>query len=371
MSEAKFLSKSAAQIKKDTSSAPFLGMDAGTVYHDPEGYRAPMSVDLRQKYWEKNKPVFDQWDEYTKNGWNPRETTRKIRKNLDTGDWNLPIFYHPEVSVIQPEQTPAANLIARQVVENTTIDVTAQTDQPEPEFGLENTSDTESSYPYADATHTDYQFDVEGYGLASRIEDKLILGAQTLRASESVVETAQLNGMRQLEEKQIYFGTNYDANGFEGFQDMGNEKEQLDTDGTDVDWETKTRELITKVVEEGGNMGDVAVFTDFGTYDEVRDDLTDYTRYTPGGDALDFGFKTLEFDSVPIYRSTLIDRKTDRSTGDPFMFAVDMGKHYMGMLQDATVKPLAKRAPQEEIATDAYGALVSKAKPQIQYFAEA
>ncbi len=46
-----------------------------------------------------------------------------------------------------------------------------------------------------------------------------------------------------------------------------------------------------------------------------------------------------------------------------------MSAHYMAMLQDLTVKPLAKVGPQEQFATDAYGTFVSKAPDKVQYLA--
>jgi len=49
------------------------------------------------------------------------------------------------------------------------------------------------------------------------------------------------------------------------------------------------------------------------------------------------------------------------------MIAMDMSNHYMAMLQELTVKPLAKVAPQEQFATDAYGTFVSEAQDHIQY----
>lgn len=365
----KSVSKEAVRANSDHNQ--FNGLEEHTVYWDPLGGRVGKPINLKQDFYEQDRDILEKWDELMNKGYSVNGATREIRKNLDTGDWNLPTFYQPEVNVVQPELTPLADLLPRETIQNETVNVTVETEQPGVAAPLETTDDSEGSYTYADGTYSDYTFDVVGYGLASRLEDKLIMSAQSLRSTESVAETAHMNAMRQFEEAQIIHGTNNDADAFDGIDDMGTEYKTLDTTSSQ-DYAKEVRELIDEVEFQGGNRGDIAIVTDFATHRRIREDMQDFTRYQIGDrDELGFGFSTMELDGVPIMKSHAIT-KNDGSlqSGDGFIYGLDAGSHYMGMLQDTTVKPLAKVAPQEQFATDAYGTFVSEAKDHLQYIAK-
>jgi len=84
---------------------------------------------------------------------------------------------------------------------------------------------------------------------------------------------------------------------------------------------------------------------------------------------LGYGFQALQFDGIQIWKSNGLIKQDQiaTDTDETIMVAADMGSNYMGMLQDMTVKPLAKVAPQEQFATDVYGTFVSEAPSHIQY----
>lgn len=354
----------------------FQDLDPNVVYHDPLGARTSGPIgknarDIKQVMWEEYQDagIVKKFDELQRKGWTVSQTVEHIQKNYDTGDFSIPIFHVPEVNVVNPEKTPAADMIARETVDTNRVQVTPELDQPDIEFGLETTNDTEGSYTYADGTYdasATYEYEVVGYGLATRLEDKLVLSTDALRSTPSVAEQAQANAIRQQEERQILLGD--DPNGFDGFTDLGTEHTSVDP-STSVNYKEEIRGLIDEVEFEGGDPSTIAVFVDFDTHRELRSELDNNLRYLDPGDEVGFGFRVLEFDGVPVMKSHALTRKDTLTSGDSAdnIIAVDMSNHYMGMLQDMTMKPLARIGPQEQMATDAYGTLVSEAQPHIQY----
>lgn len=364
-------SKGKLSKKKDSLyKGSFSDLPDKTVYWDPQGFRKGASVDLKKEFWEEYKEsgIVEDFDQMQKQGYPLEETVSEIAKNYDTGDWNIPIFFVPEIRVSQPERTPVADNIPRVSVNSDTVNVTEETDQPDPTFGLETTDDTEGSYDYADGSYTDHQYDVVGYGVASRLEDKMVLSSDVLRATQSVAEQAHANGIRQTEERQILRGTENDANGFNGMKDEGTLSTTLDL-ANSQNWKEELRDLISEVEFQGGDRGNIAVIVDFDTFNSIANDLEDEVRYVDPGEELGYGFQALKFDGVQIWKSNGLIKQDQIATGtdETIMVAADMGSNYMAMLQDMTVKPLAKVAPQEQFATDVYGTFVSEAPSHIQY----
>lgn len=370
---------SGAELQKQAGSLyknSFNDLDAETIYKDPLGFMTPggvnqNGVNLVKDMWEayEEAGIVEKFDELQRKGYPLSETVKTIAKDYDTGTWDIPIFHVPEVNVVNPERTPAADMIPRVTTDSDTVKVTAETDQPSVGWGLEDTSEDENSeYSYADGSYDTYSYDVVGYGLASRLEDKMILASDQIRSTQSVAETAHANAIRQEEERQILLGTDNNSDGFDGALDLGTEFKTLDLDDS-INWKEEIRSLIDEVEFEGGDPGSIAVFCDFDTHRKVRNELDDITRYTPTNNELGFGFRVLEFDGVPIMKSHALPRadSIDTDTDEAAIFAMDMSNNYMAMLQDMTMKPLAKLGPQERFATDAYGTFVSEAKTHIQY----
>lgn len=379
-----FISKSKADISKRKNQlfkSSFGDLQENDIYFDPMGWRAGRPVNGKQTIYEiwKKTGALDAFDKYQKQGFTLGQTVEMIQKNYDTGDWSLPVFFVPEIHVVNPELTPASDLITRQAIQNDSVTVTAETAQASVGWGLETTDNSEGSYSYSDGTYTNYDYDVYGYGLASRLEDKLVLAANSLRSTQSVAQQCHMNSIRQAEEAQIFYGQTSSGNmegddsGFEGFVDWGSEYTDV-TDGidltSDVNWKKQLRGIINELEYNGANPGTTVCFTDFETHAEIANDLDDYVRYETMGDKLGFGFRTMTFDGVPVMKTHGIKKhSTATNDGDPVLFAVDMSAHFMAMLQDVTLKPLAKVGPAEQFATDAYGCLVSEAKDKILYLA--
>src|SRR6056297_1762603 len=106
--------KSKQEIKKhkdELFAKSFGDLDDGEIYRDPLGFKTPgavgqNAVELQKARYEqlRDEPVFDdgssvleKWDELQRKGFNVKQTTEEIQKNLDTGDWALPLDILPEV----------------------------------------------------------------------------------------------------------------------------------------------------------------------------------------------------------------------------------------------------------------------------------
>ena len=204
----------------------FGDLPEGTIYRDPAGFKAGEAITLqkdrfdqlaREPAFEDGDTILEKWNSLQKKGFSIAETTKEIRKNLDTGDWTLPLDIIPEIFVVNPEMLPLADMIPRVTTQDDEVVPTPLTDHPDISHGLETTNDTEGSYSYSDPTYDDtVSFDVIGYGAATRLEDKLILASSNLRNAESSQEQAFMRAMRQEEERQLILGSNNDANGFTG-----------------------------------------------------------------------------------------------------------------------------------------------------------
>jgi hypothetical protein len=183
----------------------FGDLPDGTIYRDPMGMKTAdgSAVELQKDRFEQlardpvpalsdlvakdeDPTILNAWNRLQRNGFGLAETTKEIRKNLDTGDWTLPLDIIPEVFVVQPEQLPLADMIPRVTTQDDDVVPTPLTDHPSISHGLETTDDTEGSYTYSDPTYdSTLSFPVIGYGAATRLEDKLILASSNLRNAES------------------------------------------------------------------------------------------------------------------------------------------------------------------------------------------
>jgi len=384
--------KNRRQIQKNADTMyqrSFGDLPDGTIYRDPAGWKSGdgSAIELQKARFEQlareevselshmvpagEKPtILKAWNEYQRKGFGALETTQEIRKNLDTGDFTLPLDIIPEVFVVQPEQLPMADMITRVTTQDDTVVPTPLTDHPDISFGLETTNDTEGSYDFSDPTYDDtLEFDVVGYGAATRLEDKLILAASNVRNAESTQEQAFLRAMRQEEERQIILGTDNNASGWDGLNDFIStgdgaiEGDLGDPDSANPeDFEQATRDIIDAAEFAGAPRDSLAVVCDFDWHKEVRKSLVSQQRYDGDITEVGAGFEAMTLDNVPIMKSNAIPRVTERSDGGTHnqAYAVNMEATYLSMLQETQVVPLAKTGPQERFAVDAYGTLVSE-----------
>jgi len=382
--------KSKQYVKKNAESLykrSFGDLPDGTIYRDPCGWKAGESITLQKDRFEQlarepvaglesmvakdeQPTVLNAWNAYQERGFTVAETTKQIRKSLDTGDWTLPLDILPDIFVVNPEQLPMADMMARVTTQDDEVVPTPLTAHPSISHGLETTTDQEGSYTYSDPTYdSTVSYDVLGYGAATRLEDKLILASSNLRNAESSQEEAFMRAMRQEEERQIILGTDNNSNGFDGLNDFISSGEgdnvttvDIDTSGTPSDFEAATRDIIDSAEYEGAPRENLAVVCGFDWHKEVRKSLVSQQRFDGNVTEVGAGFEAMTLDNVPVMKSHAISRYTDRGTDvtNRQAYTVNMEAHYLAMLQEPQLKPLAKVAPQEQFAVDAYGALVAE-----------
>jgi len=382
--------KSAQEIKKNKDqlySKSFGDLPDGTIYRDPAGFKSGDGhpIELQKDRFEQlarepvsglehmvksgeDSTILNAWNSYQRKGFSPLETTREIRKNLDTGDWTLPLDIIPQVFVVNPERLPMADMMARVTTQDDEVVPTPLTDHPDMDWGLETTNDTEGSYGYKDPTYDDtLSFNVVGYGAATRLEDKLILASSNLRNAESSQEQAFMRGLRQAEERAIIKGSNYNASAWTGFDDLiTNDDGAVETDvsatANPEDFEQATRDIIDAAEYAGAPRENLAVVVGFDWHKEVRKSLVSQQRYEGGITEVGAGFSAMTLDDVPVMKSHAVTRISDQSatTTENKAYTVNMDATYLSMLQEPQIKPLAKVAPQEQFAVDAYGTLTSE-----------
>jgi len=361
----------------------FKDLDAGVTFHDPQGGRG-QARSMKQEIYKWMKEAIDLFEEkHVEKGFSLYDAQQMVRKSLDSGDWALPVYHLPDVQVINPEQTPLADMLPRETIDNDTVKVQVVDEDgfPSVTSGLGGDTSSVRDWDYSDASYSTETFNVVGYNTGTLIEDKLALSSRVLRDATSIAQTNVVNAMRIHEEKQLIqgdgtnAGTSNDTSMWPGLVDQNTALSSYSdpqANWSDSDWIENTRALITEVEKHGGNRNNTGVVVGFDAYNELANALTDFTRYeVQGTDTIDFGFDTLQVDGVPIYKSHGFSTEVgddSLTSNDPFMIAMDMGTQYIGTLQDVTLRPVPKTGPQEKVAVDAYTTLVSEAKPHIQWY---
>ena len=370
------LSRSELKRKADDIYEGCFGdLDGGTLYRDIFGWRSPNSkpVDLQRHRWKhysedavfaNGNSIIEEWNRLQSSGFSVEQTVDIMQRSLDTGDWTLPLDIIPDVFVVNPELTPAANFIARESTNDDEVVATPVTALPDFEWGLEDGSG-DREYDYEQPTYGDDTYPVVGMGAATRVSDKMILAANNLRSAEGTQEEIFMRGATVELENQIVTGS--DASGFDGWHDLGTAADTA-IDETDVDDSNEVKEytedLVDQCEENGAPLSNIAVFTDFEWHRTLRRAYDDIQRVTPEPE-VDVGFATfaMEGGEVPVFKTHALPRvsdlESDGSTHDHAV-AVNMGATYLGVLQETSVKGLGKLGPQERFAVDHYSTLVDE-----------
>jgi len=336
------------------------------LYHDPMGFRttgpsADASEDLSkdavkpthypstmfEDTWEDAYRLFNQEQ---RKGAELREAAKEVAKAMDRSNYSMPLFVSPEVYVSSGENLPLADMLAREAVQEDTIDADEQTD-----VGNVSQFAEGGSYPTADDTYSNHSYDVVSYGRESEVTDFVQLAAGSLRSTRSVTEEAMMRAVRQYEEAQIIRGTNNDASGFSGFEDLVTAANTSDASGAALSVDDIYEQNQT-LERNGADMDNIVHVTTHKNFTDLQKELTDYTRYESPGETLGFGFRALDVGGTPIMKS----HGVNNTSGSRDLWSLDASGWYMGMLQDATMHPLAKTGPSETFAVDSYGVLVGE-----------
>ncbi len=336
------------------------------LYHDPMGFRtngpsADVSEDLSKSavdpthypsemYEEVWSDAYRLFNDEQRKGAELREAAKTVSKALDRANYSMPLFVSPEVYISSGQNLPLADMLPREAVQQDTIDADEQTDVGDISQFAEG-----GSYPTADDTYSNHSYDVVSYGRESEVTDFVQLAAGSLRSTRSVTEDAMMRAVRQYEEAQIIRGTNNDASGFEGFEDLVTAANTTSASGSALSVDDIYEQNQT-LERNGADMDNIVHVTTHKNFTDLQKELTDYTRYESPGETLGFGFRALDVGGTPVMKS----HGVNNSSGSRDLFSLDASGWYMGMLQDATMHPLAKTGPSETFAVDSYGVLVGE-----------
>jgi len=353
-----------SQVSKET------GLPGEEVlYADPMGFHTGGEpVDLRTKMYEAGwQEAFTEFNRKVRDGAEIREAAKDVvSKAYDRSNASLPIFVSPDVTITDTKQTPVADMIARVAIEEDTYKTDELTDHGAVERYYEpgTNGGTDETWVENDDSYTTHSYDVVPYGRQTAVTDFLQLAASTLRSSRSLTEEALVRSVRHYEEAQAIQGTGSvtgiggnDPNGFDGLFDLADGGNLTDEGGSGTMDESKVRSDTRTLRRNGADYDDLIGVTDHKTFEDLKDSVDDFVRYQSPGDELNFGFRALNIDGVPIVES----HGSPDSGGNRLYVMADMSTVVMAMLQDTTLHPLARTTPEEDVAVDAYGVLAASA----------
>lgn len=345
------------------------------LYADPMGFKTGGTpVDLRKSmYSEVWGAAFSAFNEEIRKGasiWNAAE---KVSKAIGRASFSLPIFVSPDVTITDERQTPFADMVARVAIQEDTYKVDEQTDHGESEqFNEPGTAGgTRETWPENDDTYDTHTYNVYAYGRQTSVTDFLQLSAQTLRSSQAITEAALMRSQRFYEENQAIRGNGdatdfggFDTNGYPGLPDLVRDEGNQLIDGSGATASTgMVRDNVEFLRRRGAQYDDIVSMVDHKSFGDLKDDVDDVLRYESPGDELNFGFQALNIDGTPVVETHGCPNVDDNR----LMVTVDMSEVAMPMLQDATLHPLARTAPEEDVAVDSYGTLAASSTERIRY----
>jgi len=350
------------------------------LYHDPMGFQTGGDpVDLRTKMYEKVwSGAFDRFNSEIRKGASVMNAAETVSKALDRSVFSLPIFVSPDVTITDQRQTPVADMVPRVAIEEDTYKVDEQTDHGAAERFYEpgTNGGTAETWAGNDDTYLTHTYNVLPYGRQTAVTDFLQLAANSLRSSRSITEAALMRSQRFYEELQILQGNGTaasgdvagggnDTNGWAGLPELvASEANQLtDEGGTGKMSTAKVAEHIEELRRDGAAYDDILHITDHKTFNDLKRENDDFTRYQSPGDTLDFGFRALNVDGTPVMES----HGAPNTDGGRIFASFDASTTVMAMLQDATMHPLARTSPQEDVAVDSYGVFASDSTARIRY----
>jgi hypothetical protein len=331
-------------------------------YWDPMGYLTSRGepVNAKSRMYDKWEPAFQEFNRLTREGVPLQEAAKQVTKSIDRTSYSLPIFFTPDVFQQDQEDLPLADMLARSAVQEDTIRVDVRTD-----VGAADSYSEGTDWPANDDTYTNLEYDVYSYGRRNEVTDFVQLAANTLRSTRALTEDQQVEAIRRYEERQIIVGsgtvdTNVGANdttSWEGITDHAASEGIIEDAAGAVLTHNDVRGAIRKLRRRGASREDIVHVTDHKTFQDLQEDIEDFTRYDSPAEDLSFGFQGLNIDGTMVVES----HGSPNVSGERLFTSFDASAHYMAMLQDVTMHPLARDSPTENFATDAYGTLVSEA----------
>lgn len=324
-------------------------------------------VDLVSKMYDGNwEDAFSQFNDEVRKGASVYDAAQEVKKAADTSNYSLPIFVSPEVTVTDKQRTPFADMVARVAIQESEYKTDEVTDWGDAARFYEPGSNAGSNETWAenDDTTANHTYKVVPYGRQTAVTDFLQLSTNTLRSSRALTEEGLVTSIRYYEEAQGLVGTGSetgvtanDANGYDGLIDLAATGNIDDEGGSNSLSESHVRGATTALRSNGADYDDLVFFTDYTSFESLKTSVDDFVRYQSPGEGMNFGFRALNVDGVPVMES----HGLPDADGSRVLVGADMSTVVQAMLQDATLHPLARTSPQEDIAVDAYGTLAASA----------
>lgn len=345
------------------------------LYADPMGFTTGgQPVDLRKSMYDDVwGAAFRAFNDEIRQGASIWSAASKVSKQIGRSSFSLPIFVSPDVTITDERQTPFADMVARVAIQEDTYKVDEQTDHGDSaQFNEPGTAGgTRESWPENDDTYATHSYDIFAYGRQTSVTDFLQLSAQTLRSSQAITEEALMRSQRFYEENQAIRGngdatdfSGNDTNGYPGLPDLvSSESDQLNNESGNDASTSFVRRNIEYLRRRGAQYSDIVTLTDHTSFGRMKDEVDDVLRYQSPGDSLNFGFQALNVDGTPVLET----HGCPNSDDNRLLVTLDMSEVAMPMLQDATLHPLARTTPEEDVAVDSYGALGVAATERIIY----
>jgi len=355
-----------------------FGLEPGSCYWDPTGARVEGGVNLAGApggLKEMIDPAIQEYQKAVDGGYPFEEAVWAYRKmaskTLQSSTWNIPIYAVRGTPIVSRGALPLTTLMSRIVTDKDEIQTTPLTTLG----ATSNIGETDASYTYTDDTYfggtvTNYAFAIKGYGRGNKVSELMSMVGGNINNPRQTLAEAELLSIRQYEETQIIQGiAGGDASGFKGLQDWsayGDFGYLKNMAGGALTSPDDIRLAIdTLIAGKGANPDTVIGVTDQATYTAIKNDLQDYVktadphknfeRLDPVNN-INIRLRGLDIDGTMIYPS----HGSPTTSGSREINFIDLQDHYMGMVQDATLKPLAFIGPHEDMATDAYGTCVSE-----------
>jgi hypothetical protein len=346
-------------VEKATEAS---GMPGDQVpYWDPMGFlnSREEAIEFKSRLHEKWHEAFQEFNRLARDGYPLQEAAKQVTKSVDRTSYSLPIYFTPDVFLTDQESLPLADMLARTAVQADTIKVDEITD-----IGAASTYGEGTDWPENDDTYNTLSYDVVAYGRRNEVTDFVQLAANSLRSTRALTEDQQVSAIRRYEERQIIQGQGnvdvdlsaHDTGGWDGLTD------HAASDGTTGDkaggtiTRSDVRDAIRDLRRKGASRDDIVHVTDHKTFQDLQEDVQDFTRYESPSEELSFGFQSLKVDGTMVLES----HGSPNTSGERLFTSFDASAHYMAMLQDVTMHPLARDTPTENFAVDAYGVFVSE-----------
>jgi hypothetical protein len=345
------------------------------LYYDPFGFQnGGDPTNLKKKMYDAVwSDAYDIFNAAIRKGASVRSAVETVAKEINRPSFSLPIFVSPDVTVTDERQTPFADMVARTAIQSDEYNVDEQTDHGQAERYYEpgTNGGTDETWVEADDTFDTHSYNVVPYGRQTSVTDFLQLAAQTLRSSQAITEESLMRSQRFYEENQVIRGngdasnlSGFDTNSFPGLPDVvRSESDQLITESGGTYGTSKIREDIEYLRRRGADYADIVTLVDHTVFGDLKDDVDDVLRYDTPGDTVDFGFQALNIDGTPVMET----HGAPDSDGSRVVVTLDMSETVMPMLQDATIHPLARTTPEEDMAIDSYGTLAVSSTSRIRY----